>query len=281
MADSVNIVDDGLIIPDVGSWSLKKYELVKNYARIFSTSMKNKWDCRVYIDLYAGAGYSKIRDNSKIVQASPLLAVDIPDRFDKYIFCEIDKEKIEALRVRVERDFKDINASYINLDANGSVDNVLNLIPAHSKSFKVLCFCFVDVYKASDFNFKTIKRLSQRYMDFLILIPTNMDILRNEKNYIEEESSVIDNFLDDKTWREEWKKDKSKGTSFGLYIAELFCNKMSELGYIPDLENSVLIKYPEKNVPLYRLVFFSRHKLGSHFWKDVKQYSDPQLNLGF
>ena len=108
-----------------------------------------------------------------------------------------------------------------------------------------------------------------------------MDILRNEKNYIEEESSVIDNFLDDKTWREEWKKDKSKGTSFGLYIAELFCKKMSELGYIPDLENSVLIKYPEKNVHLYRLVFFSRHKLGSHFWKDVKQYSDPQLNLGF
>ncbi|MEI6424876.1 MAG: three-Cys-motif partner protein TcmP, partial [Lentisphaerota bacterium] len=152
----------------VGSWSLKKYELVKNYARIFSTSMKNKWDCRVYIDLYAGAGYSKIRDNLKIVQASPLLAVDIPDRFDKYIFCEIDKEKIEALKVRVERDFKNIDANYINLDANASVDNVLNLIPAYSKNFKVLCFCFVDVYKASDFNFKTIKRLSQRYMDFLI-----------------------------------------------------------------------------------------------------------------
>ena len=194
MPDDINIIDDGLIIPDVGLWSLKKYELVKNYARIFSTSMKNKWDCRVYIDLYAGAGYSKIRDNSKIVQASPLLAIDIPDRFDKYIFCEIDKEKIEALKVRVERDFKDINASYINLDANGSVDNVLNLIPAHSKSFKVLCFCFVDVYKASDFNFKTIKRLSQKYMDFLILIPTNMDILRNEKNYTEEDSIVIPNW---------------------------------------------------------------------------------------
>ena len=88
MPDDINIIDDGLIIPDVGLWSLKKYELVKNYARIFSTSMKNKWDCRVYIDLYAGAGYSKIRDNSKIVQASPLLAIDIPDRFDKYIFCE-------------------------------------------------------------------------------------------------------------------------------------------------------------------------------------------------
>ena len=55
----MSLDEDGLITPNVGIWNEKKYKLVQYYAGIFATSMKNKWDCRTYIDLFAGAGRSK------------------------------------------------------------------------------------------------------------------------------------------------------------------------------------------------------------------------------
>lgn len=34
-----------------------------------------------------------------------------------------------------------------------------------------------------------------------------------------------------------------------------------------------------KNLPLYRLGFFSRHERGEAFWREVKKYSTSQLGL--
>jgi hypothetical protein len=79
--------DDGPVTPVVGDWSEDKYQLAKCYASIFATSMKNKWECLVYVDLYAGAGRSRIGDaNGKIVPATPLLVLDLPHPFTKYHF---------------------------------------------------------------------------------------------------------------------------------------------------------------------------------------------------
>ena len=62
---------------------------------------EEKFQKRVYIELYAGAGYSRIRDTDRIITGSPINALSLKDPFDKYVFCEADAEKREALQVRV------------------------------------------------------------------------------------------------------------------------------------------------------------------------------------
>src|SRR5438105_2170269 len=52
--------DDGLHAPEVGRWAEQKYRLVATYAGMFATGMKKKWEKRIYIDLFAGAGRSRI-----------------------------------------------------------------------------------------------------------------------------------------------------------------------------------------------------------------------------
>ena len=84
--------DDELLTPEVGPWAEEKYKYVSYYNKLFSTSMKDRWDCRTYIDLFAGAGRSRIRRTNKILAGSPLLALGVPDQYDKYIFCERDRE---------------------------------------------------------------------------------------------------------------------------------------------------------------------------------------------
>jgi len=55
---------------------------------------------------------------------------------------------------------------------------------------------------------------------------------------------------------------------------------MRKLGYIySGIEETVLIRSTDKNLPLYRLAFFSRDKLGQKFWKEALKYSTNQLTL--
>jgi hypothetical protein len=56
MSQNLFVDNDGLPCPDVGSWAETKYRLLALYDELFWTGMKYKWDQRVYIDLYAGAG---------------------------------------------------------------------------------------------------------------------------------------------------------------------------------------------------------------------------------
>jgi three-Cys-motif partner protein len=270
---------DGLLTPEVGAWAEQKYRLVWNYATMFASSMKNKWNARVYIDLFAGAGRSKIENSKQIVPASPLLALDIAHPFDKYIFCDNEDDKRQVLEQRVKRDYPKANVAFIE-EANEHVTAVLEAIPKHSSTYKVLSFCFADPYKLKNLKFSTIKRLSERYMDFLVLLPTYMDAHRNVGPYIEASNTVIQDFTGAQAWRAEWKLAEAQGQEFGLFIADLFGRQMKSLEYIYNgLSDMILVRSTDKNLPLYHLAFFSRHKRGYEFWKEAKKYSDDQLKL--
>jgi three-Cys-motif partner protein len=270
--------DDGLITPSVGPWAEQKYRLVWNYAKTFATAMKAKWGVRVYIDLFAGSGRSRIRGTKKIIPASPLLALDIRDRFNKYIFCEGDTEKIKALKIRVDRDYADANVEYVKGDVNKNVDEILSKIPQHKKGLGVISFCFVDPYGIKNLHFATIRKLSSRYIDFLILIPSDMDAHRNVAIYEDVSNKAIDNFTGVEEWRDLWTQERMKGKKYGFFIIELLAAEMKKLQYM-FRGDTVHIRSHDKNLPLYHLAFFSRNPLGNKFWDDAKKYSDPQLRI--
>ena len=267
-------------LPEIGSWGEEKHRLVRNYSRIFATSMKAKWQCRVYIDLFAGAGRAKIKGSTKVVDGSPMIALGIETPFDRYIFCEENPTNIDALSKRVEEHYPGLDTHLIHGDANNSVDEILSLIPQHSPTFKVLGFCFVDPFKIDNLKFETLRRLSAKYMDFLVLIPTGMDARRNVSTYMKPENRKVDEFIGRSDWRQDWPQAEMTGENFGLFLLKQFCTSMAEIGYkYSTAEASVEIRSSEKNLPLYRLAFFSKHPLAHKFWTDVKKYSDPQLDL--
>lgn len=98
-SNALRTEDDGLTCPEVGAWAETKHRLLALYDGLFSTGMKNKWDQRVYIDLYAGAGYSRIRGTKTVIKGSPIIALTVPEPFDKYIFAR--KAQISLLRSRL------------------------------------------------------------------------------------------------------------------------------------------------------------------------------------
>lgn len=275
------LADDGLVTPDVGFWGEKKYRLVQNYAEMFASSMKGKWDHLVYVDLFAGAGRSFLRDSKEIVPASPLLALSITHPFTKYIFCELNADKLEALQERVARDFGGHNVRFLHGDANRLVDNILAEMPHPHRGCKVLGFCFADPYNLENLSFETIRRLSKRFFDFLILIPTGMDAQRNISVYERKPDSKLDIFLGTSEWRVAWREAQLRGEGVNLFLTRYYGEQMTTLDYCPTAPLETVAIRNEKNSIMYRFGFFSRNNLAKKFWRQVQKYSDDQLDFGF
>ena len=231
MEKAFELSNDGLVIPDVGRWAEDKYRLIGLYASLFSTGMKRKWDQRAYIDLYAGAGYARLRSTNRIVLGSPLIALTIDDPFDKYVFCEENEECINALRKRGSRIAPSADVSYIAGDCNAKLDSVLAAIPKASQSNTVLTLCVVDPF---DFGlkFETLRALSSLYVDFLVLLAIGMDANRNYDHYVDGNSTKIDEALGNTEWRERWKNTGTRRSDFRPFLATEFSMSMESLGYL-------------------------------------------------
>ena len=276
----IEVIPDSDIIPEVRIWSVEKYKLVGHYCDIFTAGMKNKWNQLVYIDLFAGAGYSKIADSGKILFSSALIAMSIPNPFSKYILCEKDTVKFKALKQRVKKHFPNLNVVLLNIDSNNNVDKIKEVIPKFSKGNTLLPFCFVDPFSL-ELSFSTIAKLGENLMDFLILQALHMDANRNLEIYIQEENGKIANYLGDNDWRQKFIiNERENKCNFVRFLALYYQNQMNKLGYKPVVQMHQ-IRSNIKNLPLYYLAFYSKHPTGHSFFKSIEKSATPQLKMEF
>lgn len=276
-----SVEDDGSYIPEVGDWSEDKYRLLFTYADMFATAMKKKWNERCYIDLFAGAGYARIRGTGRIVQSSSLLALQVNNPFDRYIFCDSNSECISALKARAERRGLSNNCVYLHCDVNESIEEIISYMPSYGKKHKVISFCFIDPFKISDVRFSAIiERLSSRFIDFLVHFPV-MDPTRNKPNYFNGDSEIISDYIGKSAW-EKIKKERDPKERFEMVLGSQIDQIMGSFGYgYGGLKESKLIRSTAKKLPLYRLIFYSRHQLGAKFWKTAIKSSSQQPELPY
>lgn len=278
--DPLKPFEDDLICPEVGAWAEDKHRLVSLYSTLFSSGMKGKWAQLVYAELYAGAGYARIRGTTKRVVGSPVRALALKDPFDSYVFCEEVPEKLSALKTRAERHAPKAKIGYVEGDCSLRVDSILEAIPKGAKENTVLALCFADPFDIS-LKFRTIRELADaRYVDFLITLALGMDANRNYEHYVKENASKVDDFLGSSTWRQRWAAAQWDAVKFTRFLADEFSKSMASLGYIPPPFYTMKeVRSREKNLPLYRLALFSRHERAYKFWDQVLKYSTDQTQF--
>lgn len=270
-------VPDEFHTPHVGEWGRQKYLRLWIYADIFSRAMKNQYANRVYIDLFSGAGKALIRESGELVLGSPLLALSVADPFTRYIFCDKDKQNVDALRARVDRDYPWADVRIIHSPVEKAVGQVLANLPASSST---LDLCFADPYHL-EFDFRIVERLSHgRRMDLLMLLAAQMDGQRNLSHYLNSTNDKIDRLLNDSDWREKWELAQKAGKRLQPFLVERYNSAMVKIGYAPPKPSDahrVITEYG--SVPLYYLLFFSKHERGYQFWRQALKYSDDQPSL--
>jgi three-Cys-motif partner protein len=283
-----SLADDGLPTPTIKIHSLEKLRIIEYLASLFSRATQKKWQCRVYIDLFSCAGRATISRQGKIVNTSALLALGIQPPFEKYIFCEKDSQFMSSLAARVNELHPGADIKFIPGDCNEKVEEIIKAIPQYSKSYHVLSFCLIDPFRASDFHFETIRKLSQFFIDFLVLIPDQMDIGRWWKKYLDPKNQIIENFLGNTEWREQWviwsheQKRAGRPGSFSIFALEQFIKQMESLEFKSLKPSSMKqVRQAGNRSPLYKLALFSKHELGLYLFDQTQKYTEPQMKFNF
>lgn len=272
-------MDDKLTCPEVGAWAEEKHRHVSLYATLFSKGMKSKWDKRVYVELYAGAGYSRIRDTNRIILGSPIRALCVGQPFDKYVFCEALSRNLEALKARVKHHAPLANVAYVGGDCDIRASDILAEIPLGSKDNTVLTLCFADPFDIG-LKFSTIETLSSRFVDFVVLLAVYSDANRAYKRYVMEDAVKVDEFLGSTTWRDQWRLAEAQGMIFPKFLAIEFATRMETLGYLPTpIYKMKRVRSDEKNLPLYYIALFSRKQLAHDFWDETLKYGTDQTKF--
>jgi three-Cys-motif partner protein len=221
-------------------------------------------------------GYSRIKGTKTILKASPIIALTVPDPFDKYIFCEEREDLLSALKARVERVAPRAGVAFFPGSCDSEIDRICAEIPKGSSSNKVLSLCLVDPF---DFGikFETLHRLSAVFMDFVVLLAIGMDANRNYDNYVDGHHTKIDEALGNNQWRERWKTVGIRRSDVRPFLATEFSRSMESLGYLrKPLDRMKLVRNVDKNSPLYYIALFSRNEMAFKFWDDVLKYSTDQ-----
>jgi three-Cys-motif partner protein len=276
MKDLPNVGDDGLFIePEVGTWSEDKYRLVSLYASVFTKSMRGKFASLVYIDMFAGPGRVQIKNTTRIYESSPMNALAVEPQFDRLIFCEQSDNRMAALKARCAKQYAGRDVRFVPGDVNANTAEILRQLPKHG----VLTLCFVDPYKMSNLRFETLAPFRDLRLDFLVLIPSEMDAERGKRSYLDEENETVANFLGNPAWRTVWDDYDKRGIRFEQFVVEEFGRSMTRLGRIDpgyakthEMRNTV-------NRRLYRLALYSRSEVAGKFWTEAQKYANPNRAL--
>ncbi|MCK4325174.1 three-Cys-motif partner protein TcmP [bacterium] len=264
---SLRLASDGLSLRCVGEWSKAKHYYLRRYIHIFTAGMRLKWRNQLYyIDLFSGPGKCRVRETEEEIDGSPLLALNSQFPFAGYFFVEVNKEILNILSERCKDHQLGERIHLMGGDCNEKIDEIMSKVPSRS-----LSLAFIDP-TGLHFRFSTIKKLATRKTDLIITFPQGMAINRNIKKFLKEEHSPLDDWMGDREWRQLYQK-QLKGQRDEVVergIIGYYRKKLETVGYKEvRLGDEIPIRSVAKNLPLYCLVFASRHPLGYKFWKDI------------
>jgi three-Cys-motif partner protein len=222
--------EDGFVIEEADPNFIEKRQLIRHYLKIFSGTMKRKFNYLVYIDLFSGSGLKRLQ-NGQITSGSPSLAFANADPFSKYIFCEENQAQSSALRIRLNKYCRKENFAIFNGDTNSTVEKIAQYLPDSSKRHKVAALCLIDI-KTLEIEFETIRLLAELGVHFLVF----MDFQWNQENSfqqcIDKERERLNNFIGE-PWSKFEKGIVVKGNDdFFRNLSKIYHKNIRSLGYI-------------------------------------------------
>lgn len=187
----------------IGYWSEVKLEIVRDYARAYSTILSSERKARLrhaYIDAFAGAGIHLSKRTDEEILGSPLIALNTEPPFREYHFIDLDNAKVDHLKTIVgQRPDVRVYAG----DCNAVLLN--DVFPRVRYEDYRRGLCLLDPY-GLHLNWQVIREAGRmRSIDMFLNFPI-MDMNRNAiwhrpEKVDPEDIARMNAFWGDETWR--------------------------------------------------------------------------------
>ncbi len=257
---------DGLPALEVAAHAKEKAFAFERIADIFTMGMRNKWRRLYYIDLFAGPGKCRIKGAPAEIDGSPVLAAKSKAKFTDYYLADKNVDCLNALEKRVNGlglpDQSSVH--YYQGDADVAVGRILRDLPPAMSS---LGLAVLDPW-GWDFSFETMANLSEgRRLDLVINFPIGY-IKRNW----DKELPGLDKFMNGDSYKGPFQaamRRTTLGEMPARVLLDSYAGELKSVGY-QYIRDHVLVDN-SKQLPLYYLIFASKHERGADFWDKVTQ----------
>ena len=192
----------------IGVWSEEKLNIIKEYCAAYSNILKaqNRFDF-YYIDAFAGAGMHISKRDSKYIKGSPINALSISPKFDKYYFIDKSDAKINALKHHAKLELQNFqnempNVEFINDDCNKILIN--DLFPKIKFKEYKRALCILDPY-GLHLDWDVLQAAGDLgTIDIFLNFPLmdiNMNVLHHDLKTVKpEQRARMDRFWGDDSW---------------------------------------------------------------------------------
>jgi three-Cys-motif partner protein len=200
----------GLKLDQIGYWSEVKLDIIREYAKAYSTILAAQVKPRfhhVYIDAFAGSGYHMARGSGDLVWGSPAVALLTDPPFAEYHFIDLDRGKVETLREMVQSRTTgpyDPNTVHVyNADCNKAL--IQTIFPAVRYDQYRRGLCLLDPY-GLHLDWRVIEvagrmRSLEIFLNFPIMDMNRNVFWKNPEGVGEADIARMTAFWGDDSWR--------------------------------------------------------------------------------
>jgi three-Cys-motif partner protein len=267
-----------LIFDRVGYWSEIKLEIVRKYARAYSTILSkqkqtNPRFSHVYIDGFSGPGVHIAKSTNDLIPGSPLNALAIEPPFDEYFLIDLDGDKIGELRRRVG------NHTNVHLET-GNCNQILveRVFPKVRFEAYRRGLCLLDPY-GLHLEWRVIQAAGQLgslelFINFPIMDINRNALWRNPDKVPPDGLARMTAFWGDESWRTV--AYRSQPTLFGdeqvkvenEAIAEAFRERLEKVARFRRVPAPLPMRN-SKGAVVYYLFFASQKPVAEHIVKEI------------
>ena len=203
---------------------------------------------------------------------SPLIAAQLPTKFQKLHLVESEKRRFDALGERLKKVLASAQVQLLRGDANDVASKIVQSIPTGA-----LSVAFLDPY-GLHLRFNTLRQLANRKMDLIIFFPDHTDALRNWRMlYEDDQNSNLDLVLNSAPWRQQ--KEQIAPSGWSDMLTRLYVTEIKKLGYL-HFDYERICRTDGRH--LYKLIFCSKDKAGATIWANTaRKNRQGQLGLDF
>lgn len=189
-------------LDEIGYWSEVKLDIIKKYAKAYSTIINAQPHIKehIYIDAFSGAGVHISKQTKEYIPGSPLNTLNIEPHFKEFHFIDLDGDKADALRM--------LCATFPNVKVyEGDCNKLLltKIFPLAEYSDYRRALCLLDPY-GLHLSWEVMYTAGQmKSIEIFLNFPVmdmNMNVLRRNPDKVSKEQIARMNaFWGDDSWR--------------------------------------------------------------------------------
>ena len=230
--------------------------------------------------LYIGAGPGQVffeEEDKTGYQGTPLEILDTTDAFQRYIFCEKNKDYAQALKVRIGKFHQDKHTIVVDGNINKTVEKLGPYLPEKIGKSPTAILCIIDM-QSFDLDFETLEMLSSMDADLVLVNSYIHTDYYNYNFYLEEEREQLNAYFGSSWAKLAEDSTLESDTSFFMLVVKAYLEKVKRLGYNI---TSTLHKYNTEDsiVPYYQIAYCTKGKVLKSVKEHMVQEASKQTSL--